>query len=283
MCAVSGGADSVALLLLAVASGRTVTAIHVDHGLRDGSAREAETVEVIARAVGAGFEARTVEVPVGSNLEARARSARYRALPVDVCTGHTADDLAETMVLNLVRGAGIDGLAAMARPMAGGVQRPILGLRRAETVALSAALGIEVLADPMNLDRQFRRVRVRQEVLPLLDDVAGRDVTAVLVRQASLFADDAVLLDALAANVDPQDALALRAAPLPLARRAVRRWLVSSGVGDGHPPSHAVVQRVLQVADGTAVSNDLLDGWRVERTSQLLRLVPPTPTTSAHG
>ncbi len=281
VCAVSGGADSVALLLLAVAAGRVVTAVHVDHGLRVGSGAEASMVASIAASVGAAFEARTVEIGHGSNLEARARVARYRELPNDVCTGHTADDLAETMVLNLIRGAGIDGLAAMARPVPGGVQRPILALRRSETVALCAAAGVGVLSDPMNRDRQFRRVRVREEVLPLLDDVAKRDVGAILARQAGLFADDAALLDVLAETVDPHDARALRAAPLPLARRAIRRWLVAGGVGDGHPVSRAVVQRVLQVADGTAASNDLLDGWRVARTQQRLRLVsPPSPTKS---
>ena len=275
-CAVSGGADSVALLLLAVASGRAATAIHVDHGLRPDSADEGAMVAGIAKAVGASVVTRTVAVRPGSNLEARARIARYRALPDDVCTGHTADDQAETMLLNLIRGAGIDGLAAMARPAPGGPQRPILGLRRSETAALCRSLDVRVLADPMNRDRQFRRVRVRREVLPLLDDVAQRDVVPVLARQARLFADDAFLLDSLSETVDPQDARALRSAPVPLARRAIRRWLVASGVGDGHPVAGSVVERVLQVADDRAESNDLIDGWRVARTNQMLRLVPPS-------
>ena len=224
-CAVSGGADSVALLLLAVASGRAATAIHVDHGLRPDSADEGTMVAALAEGIGASFLSRSVVVRPGSNLEARARIARYRALPDDVCTGHTAEDQAETMLLNLIRGAGIDGLAAMARPVPGGPQRPILGLRRSETVALCRGLDVPVLADPMNRDRQFRRVRVRQEVLPLLDDVAQRDVVAVLARQARLFAADAALLDSLAATLDPLDARALHSAPVPLARRAIRRWL----------------------------------------------------------
>ncbi|MCB1016512.1 MAG: 7-cyano-7-deazaguanine synthase, partial [Acidimicrobiales bacterium] len=93
-CAVSGGPDSLALLALAVAAGLEVTAVHVDHGLRPGSGREAEVVEAAAERFGARFSARRVTVVEGPNLEARARAARYAALPPDACTGHTADDQA---------------------------------------------------------------------------------------------------------------------------------------------------------------------------------------------
>src|SRR5207248_2070138 len=80
-CAVSGGADSLALLLLATAAGCQVTAVHVDHGLRDGSAGEAELVEAVARRVGAGFRAERAQVAPGPNLEERARQVRYSMLP----------------------------------------------------------------------------------------------------------------------------------------------------------------------------------------------------------
>src|SRR5258708_31967360 len=103
-CAVSGGADSLALLVLACAAGCAVTAVHVDHGLRPGSAREAEYVGEVAARFGAGFESTAVLVPSGPNVEARARAARYRALPVVVLTAHTADHPAETALLNLLRG-----------------------------------------------------------------------------------------------------------------------------------------------------------------------------------
>ena len=85
-CAVSGGADSVALLVLATVHCPDVTAWHVDHGLREGSANEAQIVRNIAIALGAKFESRTVVVETGSNLEARAREARFAVLPTDVST-----------------------------------------------------------------------------------------------------------------------------------------------------------------------------------------------------
>src|SRR5437879_6492898 len=89
-CAVSGGADSLALLVLAAAAGCRVTAVHVDHGLRPGSAAEADVVAAAAARVGAAFRAEQAPVGAGPNLEERAREARYDVLPPDVLTGHTA-------------------------------------------------------------------------------------------------------------------------------------------------------------------------------------------------
>ena len=257
-CAVSGGPDSVALLVLACAAGLDVTAVHVDHGLRPGSAAEAGVVEAAAARFGARFRSERVNVGAGPNLEARARAARYAVLPADVLTGHTADDQAETVLINLLRGAGIDGLAGI---RADG-RRPLLGLRRRETSELCAALGLEPVSDPTNRDPQFVRNRVRHELLPLMEEIAGRDLVPVLARQAELLRDEADLLDELAANVDPTDASALRSAPLPLARRAVRALLRAE-----HPPTAAEVDRVLAVARLEAVACEVEGGRRVSRSA----------------
>jgi tRNA(Ile)-lysidine synthase len=264
VCAVSGGADSLALLVLAVAAGGEVTAVHVDHGLRPGSDREADVVAAAAACLGATFRAERVVVGPGPNLEARAREARYACLPDGVLTGHTADDQAETVLVNLLRGAGAGGLAGI-RPSS---RRPLLALRRAETRALCADLGLEPIADPSNDDPRFVRNRVRHELLPLLDDIAARDLVPVLARQADLLRGDADLLDALAARLDPTDARGLASAPVPLARRAIRTWLTVT-----HPPDAATVERVLAVARGDAVACDVGGGRRVERSAQRLRLV----------
>ncbi len=260
----SGGADSLALLLLAEAAGCAPTAVHVDHGLRPGSAAEADVVARLADELGVAFRSERVTVVAGPNLEARARSARYGVLPPDVLTGHTADDQAETVLLNLLRGAGLDGLAGMAPD-----GHPILGLRRFETRALVAAHGLTPVNDPTNSDPAFRRNRVRGQVLPLLDDVAERDVAAVLARQAGILRDEAALLDDLASAIDPTDARALAAAPPALARRAVRRWLTT---GREHPPSASAVERVLEIARGTFRATEVDDGRRVSRTRSRLRL-----------
>ncbi len=264
--AVSGGPDSSALLVLAVEAGCAATAVHVDHGLREASATEADVVAALAERMGAGFVARRAVVEPGPNLEARARAARRSVLPDGAMTGHTADDQAETVVLNLLRGAGLDGLAGMRA----GATKPLLALRRSDTLALCACLGIQPLDDPTNADLGLRRNRVRHEVLPLLARVAERDVAPVVARNARLLDDDARLLEGLAAALDPTDAQALAAAPVPLARRAVRRWLVTT-LGP-HPPDSATTERVLMVARGVWISTEVGGGHRVARRGGRLRL-----------
>jgi tRNA(Ile)-lysidine synthase len=258
--AVSGGADSLALLVLAGAAGCRATAYHVDHGLRAGSAAEARLVAEAAEKFGAGFVALSVDVEPGPNLEARARVARYQALPVEVCTGHTADDQAETILLNLLRGAGSNGLAGMRA----GPRHPILALRRNDTHELATHLGLDVVEDPSNHDRSYRRNVVRHELIPSLNKVSGRDLVPLLCRQAGHFADESDFLDGLAEMLDPSDAKALAAAPEVLSRRAVRRWLRSNDA-EGHPPSTATVERVLAVARCEVLACEVGRGRRVRR------------------
>jgi tRNA(Ile)-lysidine synthase len=256
-------------LALAVAGGLHVTAIHVDHGLRSESATEANIVRSAAEAVCAQFQAVTVEVGHGPNLEARARQARYQALPDDVLTGHTADDQAETVLLNILRGAGIDGLAGI-RPTGGPSQRvghPLLAIRRSETEAVCQLMGWTPVSDPSNNDHSLLRNRIRQQILPLLNEAAHRDLTPILSRQAALMGDDSALLDELAAEIDPTDAKAVAAAPVALARRAIRKWL--SGA---HPPDAASVERVLAVARGEVIACELPGGFRISRTNQRISI-----------
>lgn len=278
-CAVSGGADSLALLVLAAAAELEVTAVHVDHGLRDGSHREAEVVAEVAASVGARFRAESVAVEPGPNLEARARAARYAVLPADVLTGHTADDQAETMLLNLLRGAGPGGLAAM-RP---GPRRPILALRRLETAALCRHLGLVPVDDPSNRDPRFRRNRVRHELVPLLADIADRDPVPVLARQAVLFADVDDLLAHQAAALDPTSTADLAAVRPVVAGAALRAWLSAEGVGDGHPADAGTVHRLLEVVHHRAVATEVPGGWRVARTGGRLRLTGPNEDEAVGG
>jgi tRNA(Ile)-lysidine synthase len=234
-------------------------------------------VRTEAEQLGARFRHARVHVESGPNLEARARDARYRALeaarvalgaPV-VLVGHTADDQAETVLLNVLRGAAASGLAGMAARH-GTVVRPLLELRRADTRALCAALGLTVVDDPMNDDRAFRRVAIRHDVLPYLSALAERDLVPVLARQAEILRSDSEFLDDLAARAWPgarePRAAALAALPTPLARRAVRQWLGSP------PPSMAEVERVLAVAAGAARATELVGGRAVRRSAGVLVL-----------
>jgi tRNA(Ile)-lysidine synthase len=220
-------------------------------------------------------------VEPGPNLEARCRAARYGVLPPNVCTGHTADDQAETVILHLIRGSGTRGLAGVRSGLDhSGARRPLLGLRRAETAALCAALGIAVVTDPTNDDPRHRRNRVRAELVPLLSAVAERDIVPLIARQAELLRADDDLLDQLAAVLDPTDARALGAAPVALARRAVREWLTRADP-HGRPPDGATVQRVLDVAAGASVACEVHGGARVARSRQ--RLTITAPNTAHNG
>jgi tRNA(Ile)-lysidine synthase len=215
------------------------------------------------------FERHTVDVAPGANLEARARAARAAVLPADALTGHTADDQAETILINLLRGAAASGLAAM-RP---GPTKPLLALRRAETTALCADLGLDPVTDPSNADRRFLRNRIRADVLPLLCDAAKRDVVPLLLRTGDLLRDDDDLLEQLAAAIDPADARAVAAAAAPLARRALRGWLAT----DGYVPDLATLNRALDVARGVATACDLGGERRLERHRQRLDIVESPP------
>jgi tRNA(Ile)-lysidine synthase len=275
--ACSGGPDSLALLALSADAGLGPVAVHVDHGLRDESDAEAAQVRELADSLGAECTVVSVAVEPGSNLEARARDARYAALErarvelgADVVlVGHTADDQAETVLLNVLRGAAASGLAGMA-PRHGTVVRPLLGVRRTDTRALCDALGLMVLDDPMNDDRAFRRVAIRHDVLPYLSALAERDLVPVLARQAEILRSDSAYLDALAVCAWPGDegprAASLVALPPPLARRAVRQWLGAP------PPSMAEIERVLAVAAGDARATQLAGGRAVRRSAGVLQL-----------
>ena len=267
-CAVSGGPDSLALLVLAVEAGLMVTAWHVDHGLRPGSDAEGERVAVVADSLGAAAVSVTAMVGDGPNLEARAREARLDALPDGVLTGHTADDQAETVLLNLLRGSGVHGSAGIGDPG----RRPLLGLRRSETRALCVACGLEPLDDPMNDDPRFVRNRIRNEVLPLLAEVSDRDPVPLLARHAGLAGEAVVLLDALIADIDPTDARTLAMLSPELARLALRGWL--TGLLGGRPPDAAAIDRVFDVAVGLVRATEVTGGLRIERSRGRLRPLP---------
>jgi tRNA(Ile)-lysidine synthase len=264
----SGGADSVALLVLAVDAGLRPLAVHVDHGLRPESRGEQDHVAELAAHVGAAFDGRTVHIEPGSNTEARARDARYAALEAArveygasaVLVAHTADDQAETVLLNVLRGSAAAGLAGM-RARRGTIVRPLLTTRRFELVALCHALALSVLHDPMNDDETFRRVALRRRVVPLLEELAARDLVPVLAGQAEILGEESDYLDALARAAWPVagDTRARELSSLHpvLARRAVRQWLGPP------PPSRAEVARVLEVASGARRATELAGGRTV--------------------
>lgn len=273
--AVSGGADSMALLVLAAYATGDVVAWHVDHGLRAGSEREADLVGAAAKRFGAGFRSVRVDLSEGPNIEERARDARRAVLPEGIATGHTADDQAETVVLNMMRGASSRGLGAM-RP---GPAKPILGLRRSETVALCEAWGLEVVSDPTNDDLRLRRNSVRHRALPLLAEIFERDPVPILCAQADLLREESDYLDGLAAQLDATDCRLLAQAPGVLARRALVAWL---GGLSGRRLGRGEIERAMAVARGECVGTELRGGWVLRRRGMRLRAErSPAPSPGA--
>ena len=264
--AVSGGADSVALLLsineLVDANKLRLKLFvaHLDHGLRRDSRADARWVKALAKRLGHESLARRVDVKAlaagsGENLEQAARRARYKFLAkvakekraVAVLTAHTMDDQAETVVLNLLRGSGMDGLGGMdpARRLGEGSEiilaRPLLGwARRRDTESYCRSRAVEFLTDEMNTDEKFTRVRVRRQLLPQMESFNPKIVEG-LVRTAELLREDFAALDQAAGRLleltmkdgagSPLRIDLLALAPPALRRRALRQW-IDQGRGD---------------------------------------------------
>ena len=256
------------MALLATAADVPFVVWHVDHGLRSTSGDDARLVKNLTEELGVGFELRSVSIarPL-RDLEARARHARYGALPADVCVAHTADDRAETVLLNLFRGAGPAGVAAPFDR----VNRPVLSLRRSELLALCHQAGVSFAHDEHNVDPAFRRVRVRAELLPLVADIFNRDPVPLLNRYADLSGAAAGLVAAAAALVDPTDVDALKAVPPVVAGESLRRW-IQTITGEQNTVDRASIERLMSVVDGSVVAAEVAGGHRVSRSRGRLSL-----------
>ena len=261
---VSGGADSVALLgaLLALAPVLSLElhVVHVDHQLRADSAEDAAFVEQLGRRLDVPVAVERVRVAPGASLEAAARAARHGALEIArarlgatrVALGHTADDQAETVLMRLLEGAGVRGLAAIP-PVRGSIIRPLIETRRRDVEAALRAAGLPWVEDPTNRDPKFLRNRIRHEVLPLLASYHG-DVVVALGRTAALAREAITAMDRLAehelqrlATVETDGALTLslaglRALPSSIAPDVLRQAAARLG---GTAPLRAWAHRGL--------------------------------------
>jgi tRNA(Ile)-lysidine synthase len=293
LVAVSGGADSVALLhllaSLATAWRLGLHVIHVDHQLRADSAKDAEFVHALGARLGIAVDVATVTVDRRGSLEAAARSARYAALEAcatrigaaRIALGHTADDQAETVLMRLVQGAGVRGLAGIP-PVRGRIIRPLIELSRPVLEAELRRAGLMWVEDPTNRDPKFLRNRIRHELLPLLSDSYNPDIAPALVRVAALareavFALDesaAAELDRLAVWGDRAVTVSLeplRRLPRPIAAEVVRQ--AAARLGSRAPLrawAHRGLKRVLAVPAPRRAFK--LGGVTVEVSGALARL-----------
>jgi tRNA(Ile)-lysidine synthase len=245
--AVSGGPDSMALLRGAARLVETdarrwrLTVAHLDHGLRAESAADADFVRAAAHSLGLPVRLARADVVAlahdeGRSIEEAGREARYRFLDEVappgglVATAHTADDAAETVLLNLMRGSGLAGARGIPARR-GRVVRPLIGERRETLRRLLDDAGLAYRRDPSNADPAFLRNRIRGEVLPLLEEMRPGTL-AGLARFSRLAADDDDLLDAVAAG------------------ELARRRAADGSIDWRDPPAAALGRRVLRLAIG---------------------------------
>ncbi len=257
---VSGGPDSVALLRVVVELGGHPVVLHVDYGLRGEESRgDVEFVQGLCGRMGLVCEVESFELE-GSNLQEEARRGRYR-LAEDlaternlsaIVTGHTADDVAETVLMNLARGAGTRGLSGIP-PVRGRLARPLIERRRAEVLRYLEDLGQPFRTDSTNLLPKYARNRIRLEVLPVLEELypgAGGNVA----RAAGLLREDLAALEGMARGVLRRregeifvPVGKLQEMPLALRRHVVRE--AYSALLPGVSPSDSdAVEGVLQLA-----------------------------------
>jgi tRNA(Ile)-lysidine synthase len=274
LVAVSGGADSVALLMvlhaLAGARGFGLTVAHLDHGLRGGAGvRDRRFVEDLAARMGCPCVADSVAVGHGPNLEARARAARHRFLAraarsascARIALGHTQTDQAETVLLRLLRGAGARGLGGMS-PRRGRIIRPLIDCRRADVLAFLEERQASWVEDETNRDERFTRNRVRQRILPVLETEIGPGVAGRLARTATVLRGEDAYLDevagqALAGALRGSDLHldVVRALPAAIRRRTLRLWLARIRGPLGLGWTHAcAIERHLGETESTRVS-----------------------------
>jgi tRNA(Ile)-lysidine synthase len=271
--ALSGGADSAALLWVCSRAGSTVRALHVDHGL-PASHRLREAARQVAEAVGVDVVVLEVDVPPGASPEAQARDVRYEALlgaltPEEVLlTAHTSDDQAETVLLRLLRGAGPAGLAGIPRRR-GRIQRPLLDVARARTRELATLAGLPWMDDPANDDPDVIRNRIRHELIPRLEAAYNPEVRRALTDAARAVGADADFIEGATGGVPrrgeegPELAAAvISTAPAAVAARLARRLLGAAG----HlQPTRMAIEAVLDVASGGAARRDIGAGAEVRR------------------
>ena len=292
LLAVSGGPDSLAMLLIAHAAiPQRIACATVDHGLRAAAADEAAMVAAVCTGRGIPHATLHPDPPLepGGNVQARARTARYDALAahagatgcVAILTAHHADDQAETLLMRASRGSGVDGLAGVrAAGKWGGIAvlRPLLGWRRAELVAIVEAAGLTASDDPSNRDPAHDRSRIRGLIR------GSGDIDPVgLARSAAALADAS---DALRWSMERLVAeritasgrsCAIDSAGLP---REYRRRLLAHGLaalGEAAPRGPAL-DRLLAALD--AGESAMLGATLARVEGAIWRLVPAAPRRS---
>lgn len=277
-CAVSGGADSMALLwgmyLLKEKLGIALSAAHFNHHLRgEESDRDEAFVRDFCEGYGIPLYLGSGEIiPGKKGLEAAARDARYaflRTLPGKVATAHTADDNAETVLMHLVRGTGLKGLGAIS-PVNGNVIRPMLGITRAEVEAFLDEYHVEHITDSSNETDTFLRNRLRHHVMPLLKEENPRLAENLSAMALRLRQDEEALMQL--AEARPISVAALRKEIPAVRARVLERFLKDSGVKEPEA-EHIALAESLVFSDNPSARGNFPGGVTISRNYDTLQVL----------
>ncbi len=284
--ALSGGADSAAAGWACATSrpAGSVRAVHINHGWQASDQLEQAAVAIAAK-LELPLEVVAVEPDTHGSPEAAAREVRLAALMEAaggalVVMGHHADDAAETIVGNLLRGAGATGLAGIA-PRRNLFVRPFLDLRRTVLRRVADEFDLPYVDDPSNEDRDLRRNLIRHEIMPELDRHVAGELVDVVVRSAQhLAAEDAFLDDAAVGDILATDGevTLLAVAPLVTMPAVLAKRAIRSALREVHPPYPGTtreVDAVMAVTMGTAPRRDLSEGLVAEREGPYVSIHRP--------
>ena len=287
VCAVSGGADSMALLwalyLLKDEWALNLSAAHFNHHLRgEESQRDEQFVRDFCEGYGIPLYVGSGQViPGKKGLEAAARDARYaflRKLPGKIATAHTADDNAETVLLHLVRGTGLKGLGAIA-PQNGRIIRPMLSITREDVEAFLEEYALPHIEDSSNNGDAFLRNRLRHHVMPLLRQENPRIAENLSAMALRLRQDEAALCDLSRWDGTPH-VDQLRAMPQAVRARALECFLKESGVKEPEA-EHIRLLDQLVLSENPSARGNFPGGITISRNYNLLEVIPaesPVPS-----
>ncbi len=304
LVAVSGGPDSLCLLHALVDLRRLLKldlcVFHFDHRLRPGSHLDAAYVRRVADRLGLPFQLREAETAAepGESVEDWARRARYAALGLAMreagaskgAIGHTRDDQAETVLIALVRGGGLEAVAGI-EPVQGPFVRPLIDVERREVQAFVRAKRLRPRDDPTNRDTRLLRNAIRLEVVPALERATGRDVVPTLARTAAILRRDADELrrratEAIVELVEDEEdgvrvpAVALRSLPVAIGSRVARAAIYRCGVA----PSQEDVEAALDLAGGRpGRRRDLTGGLKASRDKEYVSFSRSSPEGRDEG
>lgn len=259
--AVSGGADSVALMCIVYHLGRTASVHHVNHGIRDASNDEAKIVQELAENF--QFDFFLYETTIGfQNMEENARQARQDFLPEDVLTAHSFEDKVETVIMNFMRGATSKGFSPM-------TDKPLINITANELDSIVVYYDVSPCVDSTNFTQEHVRNRVRHELIPLMTDISGTNIAKPIIRNSQIALEESEYLDQIASKIDITQCKTAKTENIVILRRATRMWIEEN---ISHKYSEVNITNLVSVVQGETLGTQIA-GKTIRRQNNQLHIL----------